>query len=463
MSSHPSDQRRETVSSGGIVSSIGEGRLDGLTILRFAHASTDGAGLEYDIAVINRALGLRNKIKTIWIHFAQSSDELITSTATEGRGTLVKVPVPAPVVPSKNEHANAGPGDRIGQYLSDFFRDHVVFNPWLSRTVFNHWLTNGSFRTHNEDVAGIGLKVRELIKQHAVDLVVLHSLGGSDAAEILGEARVAAIPVILHLHFANERYLHCSIRRQVLLADGVCGVSDVRVPRYLRGRFTNLLTGLDTGFFQRENCNPLELPFQRPTLFLPARITPTKGHDDLITIAAKLRERGMSVNVVFAGRADQPAYEVRLKQRIASLKLEPQFYFAGLLDPAALRDWYGACDLLAFPTYHHEGLPRVLLEAQAMKLPVVAYDTGGTRAGFLNGQSGYLIRPGDIESFVRHVHTLLTHPSRQREMANAARSFVEEKFCLRALAERHEDFYLNILSAHQRHMAANRTEIPRLK
>ncbi len=359
---------------------------------------------------------------------------------------LMKVPMPCPEISGGSEDFEPDWGARMKRYFGEAIRDHIVFNPWLSQTVFKRTLADGKSRRRKEDLAEAGLKIRELLRQHKVDLIVLHSFGGADAAEIINEARAAGIPVALQLHYANERYLHFSIRKQVLQADAASGVSDVRLPRYLRGNFTNLLTGLDTDFFQRKNCLPVQKPFSGPSVFLPARIVATKGHDDLVTALVMLRDRGLKVNAIFAGRADDPQYEARLKQRIASLGLAAQCHFTKLLGQEELRNWYGACDVMAFPTYHHEGLPRVLLEAQALKVPVVAYDSGGTRAGFLDGQTGYLIKPGDLKSFVEAVYKLLSNPVHHAQIAEAGRKFVEDRFSLPALAKRHEDFCLKILS-----------------
>ena len=56
-----------------------------------------------------------------------------------------------------------------------------------------------------------------------------------------------------------------------MLANGVAGVNGLGVPRYLRGRFTNLSDGIDTEFFRRANARPLADPPSHPIILLPAR------------------------------------------------------------------------------------------------------------------------------------------------------------------------------------------------
>jgi glycosyltransferase involved in cell wall biosynthesis len=162
-----------------------------------------------------------------------------------------------------------------------------------------------------------------------------------------------------------------------------------------------------------------------------------------VEVVRLLHHWGISVDVVFAGRADQPEYELALRKRISSTGLSDCFHFFGLLKPDQLRDVYAVSAVLAFPTYHQEGLPRILLEAQAMELPVVVYDSGGSRAGLLADKTGFLIAPGDVHKFAQAIRRILQDSTLAKSFALAGRKFIEAQFGLKALGDRHERFIAN--------------------
>jgi len=128
--------------------------------------------------------------------------------------------------------------------------------------------------------------------------------------------------------------------------------------------------------------------------------------------------------------------------------------FVGMLDAAALRDWYAVASVVAFPTRHHEGLPRILMECQAMEVPPVVHDIGGTREGVVDGETGFVIRVGDSQALVARLRELLTDDARRRRMGTAGRELVLKRFSLDALAARHEQLYLRATGAAKRRSLA---------
>jgi glycosyltransferase involved in cell wall biosynthesis len=102
---------------------------------------------------------------------------------------------------------------------------------------------------------------------------------------------------------------------------------------------------------------------------------------------------------------------------------------------------------VAFPTYHPEGLGRVIVEAQAMETPVVAYATGGVPDGIETGRTGYLLEQGDIAGMAARIREIVESPSLRTSLANAGRQWAERQFSVAALAERHERFYMQVIIA----------------
>ena len=180
-------------------------------------------------------------------------------------------------------------------------------------------------------------------------------------------------------------------------------------------------------------------------VILPARIIPTKGQKDLIEATAMLKNEGLRVKVVLAGRSDSLQYENELKRKSRQLGIAEDVLFLGQLNKEELRDWYGVSSIMAFPTYHHEGLPRILMETQAMQVPPIAYIIGGIPEGILHGKTGFLIPKGDIRGLAKSMKELLTNEEKRKKMGEEGRKFVKKQFSLQALAARHEEFYLRSL------------------
>jgi glycosyltransferase involved in cell wall biosynthesis len=447
MSAH----NRETVIS--VVSPTGEGRLNGLTILRYAHASGDAGGLEQYLFNLNRALGERNQFATIQMELSQDQNQLDETTGNQGGCRLIKIPLF--VEPGSLEESVSGKPAAAHEKLRSWLADYLLCAPPVYQVFTKHYLRRRRVPRQQGEPQGAGLKIRELTKRFKVNLIVLHSSGGADASEIIAEAERAGIPVALVQHFANDRLAGLSLRQQASSAAGVAGVYGKDVPDYLRSRFCNVSDGVDTEFFQADKAKPLPKDYSTPILLLPARITPAKGQIDLLKVASLLKKREVHTTVVLAGRVDSPAFENQLRQIAEREGLAGQIEFIGQLDAKQLRDWYAAARVLVFPTSHHEGLPRILMECQAMRLPPVVYDIGGTSEGLLDRQTGFLIPPGDVRRMADAVESLLKNNSLRAEMSQAGRRFVEKKFSLRSLAERHEDYYLKVLAANQNGAVAN--------
>lgn len=438
----PSVQKHEPEISGGAAASVREGRLNGRTILRYAHASGSAGGLEQYLSSLNRALGERNHFTTIQLEISCERDRLAETVESHAGCRLIKVPLF--VEQGSLEKSVSGNRDSASNRLKSWFAGRLFGSPFVYQAFTRHYLRRRRIPCRPGEPRGAGLKIAELAGRFDIDLVVLHSGGGADASEIIGEAKKAGIPVVLVHHFANDRLAGFSLRQQVSEAAGVAGVCGTDVPGYLRARFCNVSDGVDTGFFRSDKARPLPQKHPAPILFLPARITPAKGQADLLKVASLLQKRGIPTTAVFAGRVDSPVFEMELRKMAERDGLTGRVEFIGQLDAQQLRDWYAAARVLVFPTYHHEGLPRILMECQSMGLPPVVYDIGGTSEGISDGRTGILIPQGNFQRMADAVETLLKDDALCTTMSQAGRRFVEERFSLPALARRHEDFCLRV-------------------
>jgi len=418
------------------------GVLNGLTILRFAHAYESGGGVEQHLADLNKELSRRNRITTIQMQLTLDPERLCETEEKIGDSLLLKVPLLA-------ERREIAPQADRARSLFEKLQQHAL-NLFIRTQSLNNIFIGNLFRwrrvpRRTGEPKGAGVKAAQIIHRFKVDLVVLHTIGGADASEIIEVATSAQIPIAIVNHFSNDRLGGISVRQQVSQVHGVGGASSVGVPNYLKREFWNLSDAVDIGFYRPDNIRFLPREFTSPVIYAPARVTPEKGQADVIKIASILKRRGLNTKVIFAGRIDSAKFETKLREMALREGLSDSVVFLGPLSLEEYRDWYGIAHVMVMPTYHQEGMPRTLIESQAMEVPPVVYNIGGMREGLINGKTGFLVRLGDLQGIAMAVESLIRNTDLHQRMALAGRKYVEQKFSLQAFAERHERFYLHVL------------------
>ena len=96
---------------------------------------------------------------------------------------------------------------------------------------------------------------------------------------------------------------------------------------------------------------------------------------------------------------------------------------------------------------HFEGLPISVLEAMSSGLPVVATDVGGVRDLVLDGKTGYLVLPGDMNGFAHAILKMASSRERARELGAAGRERVRNEFSISSTVLGYERLYKQILES----------------
>jgi glycosyltransferase involved in cell wall biosynthesis len=287
-----------------------------------------------------------------------------------------------------------------------------------------------------------------IFEKYDINLLTLHWIA-LDSEIFVERALQKQVPFIIINHFDNQRYNMFSMKRQILKAVGFAGVSSINIPHYIRNKFVNLSDSIDTDYFDPEKARPLIKTSIEHFIFLPSRITPEKGHLDAIRAIDLLNQEGIDTKLVFAGICHEQNYMQKLHEYIEKSNLKNKVIFAGQLNIEDLRDYYAASDIVILPSYS-EGLGRVLLEAQAMKKPVVAYNTGGIPEAMQNGKTGYMVTKGNYRDLAVRLREILTNDQLKTQMGESARDFILNKFNFSELTIRHENFYIRALNKHNK-------------
>ena len=182
--------------------------------------------------------------------------------------------------------------------------------------------------------------------------------------------------------------------------------------------------GIDVEQFRRcrstaEAKQSLGIPADRLLIGAVGRLSEEKGFDLLIRAVDRLIASGCDVELRIVGEGDQHAH---LDALIRELRRENRIRLAGFQ-----RDTipvFEAMDVFALSSLR-EGLPNVVLEAMAMKTPVVATRIAGIPRVIRHQKNGLLVDPGSVEALVEALERLIHAPELRIELAEAGRETIE--------------------------------------
>lgn len=92
-----------------------------------------------------------------------------------------------------------------------------------------------------------------------------------------------------------------------------------------------------------------------------------------------------------------------------------------------VQKYYASMDVLVLPSYR-EGLPNVVLEAQAMGVPVVVSDIPGAVNAMENGKTGIVVKKGSVKSLYHALDNLKADKSLLEQMGKKGRLYIEDQF-----------------------------------
>ncbi len=165
-------------------------------------------------------------------------------------------------------------------------------------------------------------------------------------------------------------------------------------------------------------------PRTDPEILCIGRLVPEKGQAVLLKAVALLGERGHVVHLTIAGDGpDRPVLE-RFAQRLG---IASSVSLPGPVGQDQLRALYESASIFSLPSFA-EGIPVVLMEAMAMRLPVISTRITGIPELIEDGQTGLLVAPGRPDQLANTLEAVLADHSLRRRLGSAAREKVVSDF-----------------------------------
>jgi phosphatidylinositol alpha-1,6-mannosyltransferase len=223
-------------------------------------------------------------------------------------------------------------------------------------------------------------------------------------------------------------------------------------------RVSVLVGGVDAARFARPRIDrealrrDLGLPAGSHILLTACRLEPKKGVDFLLEAFAQLRTEMPDAYLVVVGDGKEGR---RCREIADRLGLAGSVRFAGRVPHEQVHQYYWAADLfvLASREYVHvrtglrdaETMGRVLCEANAAGLPVLAARSGGIPSIIADGENGRLFAPDDLADFLEKLRDLRGDPSLCARLAARGEVLARERFDWQQILEAHERAFKVVL------------------
>ena len=185
-----------------------------------------------------------------------------------------------------------------------------------------------------------------------------------------------------------------------------------------------------------------QLPDDKKIIMMPARPSGWKGHEILIRAFSKINNENLIC--VMPGSDDGGKFVLNLRNLAKKNNVLGKIVFLPFLDdlPAA----YMLADVVVVPSLKPEPFGRVLIEAQAMGRPVVAFNHGGASESVIHEKTGLLVEPKNVKELGVAIEKLVTIPLNKRnKMASASREHIVNNFTLDKMRSETLKLYNKIL------------------
>ena len=194
--------------------------------------------------------------------------------------------------------------------------------------------------------------------------------------------------------------------------------------------------------FYIKHQNGSKSPSSHIKIGLVGRLVPVKRVDIFIKTARYLQEHSPRINAQFYIYGDGPL-RPELEKLSASLNMQDAIHFEGHV--REIHAAIAALDILLI-TSDHEGLPMTLLEAMALKIPVISHSVGGIIHVLEKGKYGTLISKQEPGLYAQTISDVLSTPEQTLTKSNKAKNHIMTHYGNITCGEKYSSVYKRIHS-----------------
>jgi L-malate glycosyltransferase len=294
-----------------------------------------------------------------------------------------------------------------------------------------------------------GVRLRRWLAERQVDVLHAHDVYTNIFA--VPWARAAGVPLIIASRrwwVETNRGVHRAMNRwayrlaDVVLANSPSVGALVAAEGVPAGQIAVVPNFVGDDAFQPPPAEWIERMRERlglggtgPVVGIVANFHAIKDHATLLRATAELAARQPGLRVVLVGDG---AERERLGAQARALGIESQVVMAGRLPPTPSPHWLFDVSTLVS---RGEGFPNSIVEAMAAGRPLVATRVGGVPDVVVDGETGFLIEPGDALALARALQQLLSDRTLAARMGSAGAVRARSEYYQTAILARLDDLY----------------------
>ena len=291
-------------------------------------------------------------------------------------------------------------------------------------------------------------KLCELIKTQNIDIIHTHGYK-SDIIGIIA-AKKSGIKCVVTPHgFENSRdlklrfyiWLSCKLMKY---GDAVVPLSkqllkDLQPYKIPNKKLHYIQNGVDLSEVEAQRIKPFNKTESKFVIGFLGQLISRKNVFAILDIFNKIHNKGIKAELRIIGDGDQRA---ELQNYACSLASSMDIHFLGYCDNRL--EQLQQFDLFVM-TSTLEGIPRCLMEAMAMKIPVAAFNISGIDQLIKDNHSGLLAKLGDQLTLEKHWLTLISDNDLRTQLADNAFEFIYQNYAAQRMANEYSQLFNNLM------------------
>lgn len=348
----------------------------------------------------------------------------------------------------------------LENYNSLLLGSYKVDNGLPLETINTHIINQGLWGKVEDALFKYGI-VTPFLKRRLAGFKpdILHSHFGQNGFASLNVARALSIPHVTTFHGADITISDVSINkdgrlhyrfRQNISQLIKYGDAFVAVSKFIENK-------LYENGFPKEKVHQLYLGIKLDN-FIPdlslkrdkkvicvARLVPYKGQQYLIDAMKLVQQQCPEMQLVLVGdgpemkalqlRAAEKQVNVDFKGRLSSVEVKQELNSSWLYCQPSVRLDNG----------HEEALALTIVEAQAMGLPAIVFDSGGMQEAIVEGESGFVVGQKNVKELADRILSLSKDESLWAKFSSNAIKQVHERHCIKKQTAKLESLYSSLI------------------